>query len=163
MNRLTRPTIRVRDVMTPHAITLHPDWTLEEAARVFTNSNIGGAPVVDGEGRVLGVLSKSDLIERSPFIAHSPRARVADAMSRSTLMLRANDTAMAAVRLMASERVHRVVVLGPGDKPIGIVSTLDILDALVRGDPLQWSDAAYEAREERHAEPAPAVQFGPES
>jgi predicted transcriptional regulator len=153
----TRRTVRIRDVMTPTALTLTLNSSVADAARLFTNANIGGAPVVDDGGRVVGVLSKSDIIERSPFIPHSPRARISEAMTREALTLRGSDTAMSAVRLMLSEHVHRVVVIGADEKPIGIVSTLDILQALARGDPLQEGDEAYEERKERHGEPARAV------
>lgn len=53
--------IRVSDIMTRKIITLAPDTTVEEAAEVLLKQKISGAPVVDDAGRLLGVITKSDL------------------------------------------------------------------------------------------------------
>ena len=153
-----RRTIRVRDVTTAAAATLHPDQTLEDAARLFTNERISGAPVVEG-GKVVGILTSADLIERSPFIPHSPKAHVSDAMTRTVVTARLNEPAMSVVHLLVQHRIHRVVVVDAADRPVGIVTSLDVLDSLARGDPIQVGDAAFEEQAERHSEPAAAVSM----
>jgi CBS domain-containing protein len=50
------------DLMTMPAITITQDASIQEAARLFSVSHITGAPVVDGEGRCVGVLSSSDFV-----------------------------------------------------------------------------------------------------
>ncbi len=152
-----RPRIVVRDLMTAHAEILHPGQSLADAARLFTHARIGGAPVVDDEGKLVGILSKTDLLERSPFIPHSPSGRVGDAMTREVLTVRGSDTAMSAIRAMTSHEIHRLVVVDDNAHPIGVLTTIDVLHAIVRGEPLQAGDASYEDREERHAEPARAI------
>ena len=150
--------VRVKDVTNSFPTCLSPTQTLEDAARVFTNEGIDGAPVVDG-GRLVGVLSKSDLVERGPFIPHSPRAKVGDAMTRDVVTARLSDSAMSVVHAMVTQRIHRIVVVDGDDHPLGVVSTMDILDAIARGDPLQSGDPAFEERTERHQAPAAAVLF----
>lgn len=140
--------------MTPCVQCLRPGQTLEDAARLFTNEGVSGAPVVGDDGHLVGVLCKTDLLEQSPFIRHAPRAHVSDAMTRAVITVRGNDLGMSAVRLMASHEIHRVIVVDDSDRPIGIVTTLDVLGAIVRGDPLQAGDAAFEDRRDRHGEPA---------
>lgn len=54
--------LRVRDIMTPHVVTLAPDATLREAIDTLVTCRIGGAPVLEG-GRVVGVLSAPDVLE----------------------------------------------------------------------------------------------------
>jgi predicted transcriptional regulator len=157
MTPTRQKTVRVGDVMTSSPLTLAPDQTLEDAARLFTNAKISGAAVVDTEGCIVGVLSKTDVLECSPFIPHSPHARVRDAMSRTVITLRGADSAMSAVKLMSENRVHRIVVVSAEGRPIGMLSAMDVIHALARGEPLQGGDAAYEDRRERHGEPAPAI------
>ena len=53
---------RVREVMTPHPLTVHPDTELAEALDVLTTSVIKSMPVVDHENRVVGMLSRSDVL-----------------------------------------------------------------------------------------------------
>ena len=142
--------------MTSCPTALTPQETLEDAARRFTEEGISGAPVVDG-GQVVGVLSKSDLIERSPFIAHSPHAHVGSAMTRRLLTVSLQDPAMSAIRRMVESHVHRMIVVDPHGKPVGVLTPTDVLKALIRGEPLQLGESEFLAREERHAEVAHAV------
>jgi len=55
-------TTPVRDVMTEKVITLRPDQKFEEAADILAEHKIGAAPVVDGDGRLVGLLRDEDLI-----------------------------------------------------------------------------------------------------
>ena len=67
--------LRVRDIMTPHVVTLSPEATLREAIETLVTCRIGGAPVVERE-QVVGVLSSSDILE---FEAETPiAAKVTD-------------------------------------------------------------------------------------
>jgi CBS domain-containing protein len=54
--------LRVRDIMTPHVVTLTPDATLREAIDTLVTCRIGGAPVMEGE-QVVGILSAPDILE----------------------------------------------------------------------------------------------------
>ena len=60
-----------REIMTDRVITVTPETTVSELARILATENIGGAPVVDGEGRLLGVVTESDLIDQTKKV-HIP-------------------------------------------------------------------------------------------
>ncbi len=49
--------------MSPHPITVPPDFTLEETAAILLDRRISGAPVVSKEGRLLGIITKSDVFK----------------------------------------------------------------------------------------------------
>jgi acetoin utilization protein AcuB len=53
--------IKVREIMTENPVTIPFDFTVEEAAEVLLEKKISGAPVVDGEGNVMGIITKNDL------------------------------------------------------------------------------------------------------
>jgi CBS domain-containing protein len=55
-------TTPVRDVMTTNVVTLRPDQSFEEAADTLAEHSIGAAPVVDADGKVVGLLRDEDLI-----------------------------------------------------------------------------------------------------
>lgn len=59
----------VADVMTRDVVTLSPDMTLEQAAERLVERGISGAPVVTADGRLLGILSESDLLRHLKRIA----------------------------------------------------------------------------------------------
>ena len=58
--------LTIRDIMTPVVYTIEGDASAQEAAWGLTRRHIGGAPVVDSEGNVTGVLSKGDLVNPEP-------------------------------------------------------------------------------------------------
>ena len=60
--------IKVADIMTRDVVTLHPDWTMEEAADVLLSRKISGAPVVDDDGRLCGVITKSDMFKATLYL-----------------------------------------------------------------------------------------------
>ena len=55
--------IKVRDIMSKNPVTVPMDFTIEETAEVLLNNRISGAPVVDRQGRLVGVITQSDLFK----------------------------------------------------------------------------------------------------
>src|SRR5450432_1629865 len=107
--------LRIKDIMTVNVYTLDVDASAEEAAWGLTRRHIGGAPARDATGNLVGVLSKSDLV------------------NPDVVSLYADDPAMAAVDEMAKRDIHRIVVLDRESKPAGIVTPMDVVRALSRG------------------------------
>jgi CBS domain-containing protein len=62
---------KASDIMTKNVVTVRKSTTVAELANLLTSNNIGGAPVVDGQGRLLGVVTESDLIDQSKKV-HIP-------------------------------------------------------------------------------------------
>jgi predicted transcriptional regulator len=87
--------------------------------------------VLDARGRLVGVLSNHDLADprtRAP----AGSARVNDVMTRVVYAVRADDSVLAAVRLMIDEDIHRAVALNDDGSLAGIVVPMDILRVLAR-------------------------------
>ena len=55
--------IKVADIMTRDVVTVHQDWTVEEAADLMLTRKISGAPVVDDQGQLCGVITQTDLFK----------------------------------------------------------------------------------------------------
>ncbi|MBW2428956.1 MAG: CBS domain-containing protein [Deltaproteobacteria bacterium] len=55
--------IKVKDLMTKNPITVPPDYTVEETARVLLDNKISGVPVVDGKENVVGVITQTDIFK----------------------------------------------------------------------------------------------------
>lgn len=142
----------VRDVMQTDVVTLRPDMSAREAARVLAAHRIGGAPVVDEARRAVGVLSQSDLArleadrpstaaagaffsdvddyrDLAALPADESLVRVDALMGRKLLAVSPDASLQEAARRMRSERVHRLLVLEDGVLR-GVVSALDLLVAV---------------------------------
>lgn len=60
--------IKVADIMTCDVVTVHQDWTVEEAADLMLTRKISGAPVVDDQGQLCGVITQTDLFKATLYI-----------------------------------------------------------------------------------------------
>jgi CBS domain-containing protein len=110
-----------RDIMTKDVITLDPSLTVEEAADVLIRYRIHGAPVVDQEERLIGMVSLVDLVAKSG-------SRVRDIMTPDPVTA-SEDTPLAELaQLMLDEMVRRVPIVR-GGRVVGIVSASDFLRA----------------------------------
>jgi CBS domain-containing protein len=77
---MTDKILKAGDIMTKDVITVRPDTSVEELGRLFIEKDISGAPVVDDEGNLIGIVTENDLIKKErPF--HIPTIiRIFDAI-----------------------------------------------------------------------------------
>jgi len=155
--------LRARDVMQTGVATIDRDATLLDAHRLLVEEEIHGAPVVDEDGAVVGVISTLDILRAvreehdsaaadptyyreflefsGPDWASGPedfqdrlsQVTVADAMTGSVVAVRPDTPVPEIARLLRSNRIHRVLVT-EGDQLVGIVSTFDLVALLERAD-----------------------------
>lgn len=132
--------LRIKDIMTRNVYTVDTDASAEEAAWGLTRRHIGGAPARDAQENLVGVLSSSDLVNPEPAQWIRKEATVGDLMNPDVISLYADDPAMAAVNVMAKRSIHRIVVLDVESKLAGIVTPMDVVRALARGDRFDLAD-----------------------
>ena len=144
--------LKARDIMSVDPVCVHPSTTIRALARVFEDNQVSGAPVVDREGRVVGVVSKSDLIRRcsegsddvppsylfevlfqkegqeaASDIVPEALMCVEDFMTRQPLTIGPDAPAASIARLMFDRRAHRVIVTDKDRFPVGIITSMDLL------------------------------------
>ena len=142
----------VRAVMQREVVTLRAETSARDAERMFAEHRISGAPVVDDAGRVLGVLSQSDLArleaqrpsaastgaffsdvddyrELAALPAAQSLVRVDTLMRRDVLSIEPDAPLQEAARRMREHRVHRLLVVEGGELR-GVVSAFDLLVAV---------------------------------
>ena len=146
--------MRARDVMVRAVVTTSPDTTVEELARLMINLRISGVPVMDRDGRLVGIVTEGDLLRRvetgterhrprwsEPFSSNSRLAaeyikshakRVADIMTREVFSVGEMATLGEIADLLETKHVKRVPVMHDG-KIVGIVSRADLLKVLASG------------------------------
>jgi acetoin utilization protein AcuB len=123
----------IRDIMRSPAVAISADTTLQDAYRTMREQGIRHLPVLEGE-KVVGVVTDRDLrlatssLAPSPF---SPDSRVSAVMSAAPLTADAFDPVEDAARTMRERKIGCLPVLDDG-RLIGIVTGLDLLDALMR-------------------------------
>lgn len=121
----------VADIMATRLVTFTPDTNIHEAIRVLLDKRISGAPVVDADGALVGMLSKKDCLK----IVFSSQYHddwggpVRDFMSRGVETLDADLDLVSAAQLFLGSHFRRFPVLRDG-KLVGQVSRYDILKVL---------------------------------
>jgi len=125
---------RVSDVMTEPVVFVNAKHTLDEAWQILHAHGISGAPVLGASGRLVGMITRSDLAD--PRRRSLSMSTVEDVATRIIYAVRASDPIMNAVRLMLHENIHRALVVNEDGTIAGIVAPTDILKALVSGEKL---------------------------
>lgn len=128
-----RGLLRVRDVMTRQPVTIRDNAPLTVADRLMRARMISGLPVVDRDGALVGVLSRTDVMAAAsgPQGAAWQGMSVAATMTAPGLTIEADVALADAAARMEEHRVHRLVVIEPnGGLPIGILSTTDLVRSI---------------------------------
>jgi CBS domain-containing protein len=144
----TKPflTLTAADLMTIPVMTIPKDTPLREAARLLSRSDVSGAPVVDSDGRCLGVLSSHDFVtwagaegEATSFIApwgevidvaDAPDDEVCHYMTKQPVTVAPTTPVGELAQKMVDAHIHRVLVVTEQRRPPGIVTSTDILAAV---------------------------------
>jgi CBS domain-containing protein len=117
------------DVMVKDVITVSESTPLKEVARLFGEKKITGAPVVNAQGELVGVISETDIIRKTTSIGAWSPSLAGQIMTKPVVTVSPNDTLQRVSELMYNRRIHRVVV-AEGREIVGIITTMDILRAI---------------------------------
>ena len=115
----------VAGIMSRKVVCARPEMSASEARRRMLERGVSGLPVVDTWGRVVGVVSKSDLVERE-VTTDTGLLEVRDIMTPLVFALTPDASVARAAALMAYEGVHRVIIVDARGHLLGVVSTLDV-------------------------------------
>lgn len=149
--------LRVKDVLSKNVVTIAADDTLQTALGVMTDSRVTVLPVVDGRDRCVGILSATDIMEMARQMNEAmhdvgrtdeasyewlkdnladhdlARRTVQEFMTENVTTVTGDLTLPEAASEMLRHRVHRLPVVDKKGKLLGIISTMDILAAFVKG------------------------------
>ena len=113
------------DIMTRKVCTIHPEASVQEVAQLLSRERISGAPVINADGMIIGIVTEADIISK----VDREGLRVANIMSHEIIAVQEEAPVNEIAKLLAERRIKRVPVLCNG-KPVGIVSRADIVDAV---------------------------------
>ncbi|MFE9535637.1 CBS domain-containing protein [Streptomyces sp. NPDC006691] len=140
----------VADVMTTTVVTVTPDAGFKEIVAAMERWRVAAVPAIEGEGRVVGVVSEADLLAKEEFRRNGPgmieqmtrlddSAKAASTLARALMTspavtVHADATLSQAARLIAGRGVKRLPVVDNGGVLEGIVSRADLLKVFLRPD-----------------------------
>ncbi len=163
--------MKAEDVMTREVISIDPDATVLQAARLMLQHHISGLPVVDKDGKLVGVLSEGDFLRRretkterrrsrwleflmgpgriASEYSHSHGSKVSEVMTTDVQTVDELASLEDIVELMERRRIKRVPVVC-GGQLVGIVTRSNLMHAMVSlarvAQPVAKDDAAIRER-----------------
>ena len=143
--------MKVSDVMTRRVISILPAASISEAVKLMLKNHISGLPVIDDEGKLVGILSEGDLLRRSEIgtergrsrwldalfgpsdaadaYVHSHGRKVKDVMTRDPVTVKESTPLYEVVHLMERRNIKRLPV-ARASKVVGIISRANLIRAL---------------------------------
>ncbi|MGX1851517.1 CBS domain-containing protein [Streptomyces sp. NPDC055299] len=120
--------------MTGDVVRAHSGTSAEEMVRWLAEHDICGLPVVDGDDKVIGVVSATDLepVRRRAGSGAAPNA--GELMSVPARTVRADDSVVRAARLMSASGVERLPVVDEEARLVGMITRRDVLQIFARPD-----------------------------
>ena len=164
--------MRAMDVMTTHVITVGPDTSVQEVAKILSERSISGVPVVDAENRLIGIVSEGDLLHRvetgterrvqrrrrswwldtigseeelARNYVKSHGRTAGDVMTREVVSVSDTTELADIANLLEMKRIKRVPVVRDG-KLVGIVSRANLVRALAAAGSRLTADTATDDR-----------------
>ena len=124
------------DIMTKKVITVSPTTSVKDLAKALTKNKISGTPVADKNGKLLGIVSRTDLVAKSG-------AKVKDIMSKDTISVDEETPVEEIANLLTTHKINRVPVLRE-KKLVGLVSRTDIVRAIAMGKHIALHTPIYD-------------------
>ena len=149
--------LKARDIMTSEVITVDGEKSVKDLAKILAEKKISGVPVVDGQGKIIGIVTESDLIDSAKKVHIPTVMRLFDSfvflespermekdlkkMAASTVKDICNKEVITVTpmtpldeiaTLMSEKKVHTLPVLEKG-KLVGVIGKTDIIRSLAHG------------------------------
>ena len=130
---------KVNSVMTTEVVHVLPTTTFKECVDMIRVHRVGALPVLDLAGRLLGILSESDLLRKEehstgPDGRRAVARTAADAMTRDLITAPPGATLAEAARLMHTSSIRHLPITDASGRLLGIVARADLLKVFLRSD-----------------------------
>ena len=131
----------VRDWMTPNPIVIRDDASLPDAHQLMKDYSVRRLPVVNGKGKLVGIIARSDVHHAEPSDATTlsiyelnyllAKLKIETIMSRDVITVTPDTTIVETARLMLDHKVGGIPVVN-GDAVVGIITESDVFRTVIQ-------------------------------
>ena len=116
---------RCREIMTAGVTTAARETTLQEAAKLMRDGDIGSLPVIEDK-KLVGILTDRDIVVRAVAAGKDVETQIGDVMTTEIFSIKENNFVFEAIRLMGDKQVRRVPVINEAGELVGIIAMADV-------------------------------------
>ncbi|MCE5330274.1 CBS domain-containing protein [bacterium] len=146
-----------KDIMTENVVTINQEASIKELSELLLDNNISGVPVVNDDGKMVGIATEGDVIVKDTDL-HFPRyfklldsiiylesltkfknslkkhlaIKVSEIMTPRVVSCLPETLVEDVANLMVNNKVNRIPVVSEDGKPIGIITRADIVKSMVQ-------------------------------
>jgi predicted transcriptional regulator len=139
----------VREMMTKDVITVSPDASLKTIGKIFKEKRISGAPVVDSNGDIVGVVTLTDLFRildqiyewkelekkvkgleikvSEMYEEEKSKAKVTDIMAKNVFTVNEEESIENLMKLVFTRKIHTIPIVNSEGKLVGVIGKRDLL------------------------------------
>lgn len=117
--------LKAKDIMSKDVITTGPEITLDKVIKKLVKNKISGMPVIDENGKIIGVVSEKDILNFA-FCGYLRSTKVKEAMSKNVIYFESETSIEIIVLSISKNHFRRMPIIEDG-KVVGIVSRRDII------------------------------------
>lgn len=122
---------KCEDVMTAKPVCCNPKDSVQRAAQIMKDLNIGAVPVCEGLSKLVGIVTDRDLTLKILAEARDPKTTaVGDVMTREMFTCAPDDKVDRVFEIMEHQQVRRVPIVDPRDGLVGIIAQADLATRL---------------------------------
>lgn len=123
--------MKAKDIMSKNVIFAKPNETIKEVSLKLLENKISGLPIIDDNGKLIGIISQTDIIKLSEKYKKEEleKIKVEDIIKKRKrpIVAKPNTSIKRLIKLMVKHKISRIPILDENNKVVGIVSKLDIL------------------------------------
>ncbi|MHC4639674.1 MAG: CBS domain-containing protein [Planctomycetota bacterium] len=120
--------VSLEKIMSRDVVTVNQNAEIYDALRMMVDGNITGLPVLDDDGRLVGIVTEKDVMSRM-LTTHNTQGNAADYMTTDVISFNVNDDLLDIISALAKNDFRRVPIVSE-EKLVGIISRSDIITYL---------------------------------
>ena len=123
--------LRAEDIMTQPPVTVTMDTSLRKISEIMIDKRIGSVLVVDEEGKLRGIVTERDIVFACSQGWNADERKAWEVMTENPISVKRDENILEVIRKMRDVNVRHIPVVDEEGKPVGVISSRDVLDIIL--------------------------------
>ena len=120
--------VKASDIMSSPPVTATEDAVIEEVARLMWEKGVGSILIVNSEMKLVGIVTERDMLYASSHLMFGKNVKVKSIMSKNLVTTTPDEELASVVEKMKDFNIRHVPVVDEDGRPLGVISSRDVLD-----------------------------------